>query len=54
MSTMQIDIPGGQTAFEPGDEVDLTLSWELVEAPDSVELRLVWSTSGKGRRILRS
>lgn len=48
MNTMQIDITAGRTAFEPGDEIDLTLSWNLAEAPESVELRLVWSTAGKG------
>ncbi len=48
MNTLQIDMTGDRTSFEPGEEVELTLSWELDEAPDSVELRLVWSTSGKG------
>ncbi|MCA9075446.1 MAG: hypothetical protein KDA93_10455 [Planctomycetaceae bacterium] len=48
MNILQIDIAGGQTSFEPGDEIDLTLSWELEQAPESIELRLVWSTSGKG------
>ncbi len=48
MNPLQIDLSGGQTAFEPGDEVEMTLSWELDEAPESIELRLVWSTSGKG------
>lgn len=48
MNTLQVDLPGDRTSFEPGEEVELTLSWELEEAPESVELRLVWSTSGKG------
>ena len=48
MSRMHIELPYGRSAFEPGDEVELLLSWELDESPESVELRLCWNTAGKG------
>lgn len=48
MSTLSIETTDGRTAFEPGEEVELDLHWELEEAPETLELRLVWNTSGKG------
>ncbi len=48
MTPLQIEMPDGRTAFEPDEVVDLTLSWELVDPPERMELRLVWHTSGKG------
>ena len=38
----------GETAFEPGREIAVRAEWHLEEVPRSVELRLVWSTEGKG------
>lgn len=48
MSQLEIEFPADRTNFEPQEEIDLDLSWELDEAPDSLELRLVWNTAGKG------
>ena len=48
MSTLSIETTDGRTAFKPGEEVELDLHWELEEAPETLELRLVWNTSGKG------
>lgn len=48
MSTLSIETTDGRTAFEPGEEIELDLQWELDEAPETLELRLVWNTSGKG------
>ena len=35
-------------AFEPGEEIAVQLGWDFSTAPESVELRVVWNTSGKG------
>lgn len=48
MSRLTIETPTGQTAFEPGAEIDLYLEWDLDDEPEAIELRLVWNTSGKG------
>ena len=36
--------------FEPGAEILAYLSWDTDSQPKSVELRVVWNTSGKGNR----
>ncbi len=38
----------GPRSFEPGSEIEVTGRWDLAEQPESVELRLVWNTEGKG------
>lgn len=48
MNELMIDIANGQTNFLPGEEIDVTLSWNLELPPDRIEVRLVWNTSGKG------
>jgi hypothetical protein len=48
MSTLSVETTDGRTAFEPGEEIEVELQWELEEAPQAIELRLVWNTSGKG------
>ncbi|MCA9025429.1 MAG: hypothetical protein KDA86_09480 [Planctomycetaceae bacterium] len=48
MNRLEIEFPRERNTFEPGEEIDLTVSWELEEAPERIELRLVWNTSGKG------
>ena len=37
-----------QTAFEPGDDVDVVAEWQLEDVPERAEVRLVWFTRGKG------
>ncbi len=39
-------------AFYPGTETVVKAIWELPKKPTSLELRLVWSTAGKGDRDL--
>jgi hypothetical protein len=53
MSTLNIETVDGRTAFPPGDEIEVDVRWELDEAPQAVELRLVWSTAGKGTTDVR-
>ena len=40
------------TSFRPGETVEGTVRWQFPEPPEEVELRLFWSTSGKGDQDL--
>lgn len=48
--SLWLEIVDGRTAFEPSEEVELRAAWDLARAPDSIEVRMVWHTSGKGDR----
>lgn len=48
MTTMTVELDGGRSAFSPGERVEGQASWELPEPPRSLEVRLFWSTSGRG------
>ncbi len=50
MSKMTIETERGKDRFVPTDKVSGTVSWDLDQVPDSVELRLFWYTKGKGDR----
>ena len=52
MNRMHIEPTGGTTNFAPGSQFEGKITWELDEEPESIELRLVWSTAGKGDRDL--
>ena len=39
---------GERHAFEPGEEIEVGVGWKLRESAKSIELRVVWNTSGKG------
>jgi len=45
-----IQIPNHQTAFSPRDRVTGQVSWQLDAPPKIAELRLFWSTDGRGLR----
>lgn len=47
-----VETKDGATSFQPGDVVAGTMRWQLPEAPETIELRLFWSTSGKGDQDL--
>jgi hypothetical protein len=47
-----IETNDGATSFRPGDVVAGTLRWQLPEPPETIELRLFWSTEGKGDQDL--
>ena len=53
MSTLSVATTDGRTEFLPGEEVEVDLAWEFDEAPEAVELRLVWNTAGKGTTDVR-
>ena len=48
MSTVRIDITGGQRGYKPGETIGGRAVWQVDEPPESAELRLFWFTSGKG------
>jgi hypothetical protein len=50
MNALKIEIAGGRTAFEPGDELAGQATWQLNKLPHTVELRLFWFTSGAGNQ----
>jgi len=52
MSQLLLEIAGGQSAFEPGTTVEVDIGWEFDKEPKTIELRIVWNTSGKGDRDL--
>jgi hypothetical protein len=44
----QLSTTDGRTAFEPGEAIEVTAEWQLENEAESIELRLVWFTRGKG------
>lgn len=49
---LAVFLPGNRAAFEPGAMIDVTVLWALPRAPDSLEVRLFWTTRGKGTEDL--
>jgi hypothetical protein len=45
---IQLGLRENRTAYCPGDELTGAALWELDTAPTLAEVRLVWSTKGKG------
>jgi hypothetical protein len=45
---LEIRIDEERASFAPGETVRGSVSWTLAEAPDAVELRLLWYTEGRG------
>ena len=52
MSPLAIHLDDDRTEFEPGESISVTIEWSFPEPPDSIELRAVWNTVGKGTRDL--
>ncbi len=50
---IQVETVDGTTSFRPGETVEGTVRWQLPEPPEGVELRLFWSTEGKGDQDLQ-
>jgi hypothetical protein len=48
MPTLVIHIRENRTAFSPRETVAGEVSWQADSPPHSAELRLLWSTSGRG------
>ncbi len=47
-----VETHDGATSFRPGDTVEGTVRWQFPEPPKEIELRLFWSTAGKGDQDL--
>lgn len=45
---LQLGLRENRTAYAPGEELAGAALWELDAAPTLAEVRLVWSTKGKG------
>ena len=45
---LKIHVESGRDAFHPGESIRGTLEWVGERPPDSVELRLLWYTEGRG------
>jgi hypothetical protein len=45
---IQVETSDGNTSFRPGDWIEGTVRWQLPMPPEQIELRLFWSTEGKG------
>ena len=48
MSQLAIQLADDRTGFEPGETIPASIEWSLPEPPESIELRVVWNTVGKG------
>ncbi len=48
MSTLDIEIENGRSAFKPGEEIRGKVKWEFPEPTQTLELSLFWRTQGKG------
>jgi hypothetical protein len=48
MSQLNINVIEEKSAFEPGEELTGSASWQLERGARSVELRLFWFTRGRG------
>lgn len=47
-----IETRDGSVSFLPGDTVEGTVAWHLDPPPQTMELRLLWYTEGKGDQDL--
>ena len=47
---LTISFDGGRDFYSPGDEVAGAARWHLPAAPEALEVRLFWSTRGRGDR----
>ena len=48
MNSMKIESADGRTEFEPGQRIVVIAEWNLDERPQSIQIRIVWNTRGKG------
>ena len=53
MSELKIVLQEGRTSFKPDETILGSVSWQLDEAPEALEIRLFWYTSGKGERDIQ-
>ena len=49
---LQVRFDAGRDWFSPGEELSGVASWQLPQAPETLEVRLFWWTQGRGDRDL--
>jgi len=49
---IRVETNDGTASFRPGDLVEGTVRWQFADPPKEVELRLFWSTEGRGDQDL--
>jgi hypothetical protein len=47
---LTIEIRDGGTWFKPGETIEGTVTWQLEDEADAIEVRLFWFTQGTGAR----
>jgi len=50
MGTLSIELNGSKDTFAPGEQIEGRIEWGLDANPKTLELSLLWYTSGKGTR----
>lgn len=48
MSDLKIAVRKQPAQFQPGEEIAGAVQWKFDRAPETVEVRLLWHTSGRG------
>jgi len=48
MSLIEVQTEGGRTAFEPGESITGSASWDLPGPPSSLDVCLIWIAKGAG------
>jgi hypothetical protein len=48
MPTITVELADHRRSFSPGETVNGQVSWQCDAPPQSAELRLIWSTDGRG------
>ena len=48
MSGLKIAVSRQPAHYQPGEEITGAVQWQLKHAPKSMEVRLLWHTSGRG------
>ena len=49
---IQVETHDGTVSFRPGETVEGMVRWDFPESPGEIEVRLFWSTAGKGDQDL--
>lgn len=50
MDILKIHLRGEGAWLRPGSLIEGSVEWSLAEAPESIEVRLLWYTEGRGSR----
>jgi len=45
---LAVFLSGNRAAFAPGERIEVAVLWALARAPGTIDVRLFWTTRGKG------